>query len=107
MRFSLGLFQFCKSFSHVLAHGSAIVPEEFVLHEAHALAFDSMRNDAVWPAGLVRNLCYSLFDCRQIMAIYFAHSPSESTPLVGQRIQIDHFFDRAEALYLVVVDDDD
>src|SRR5258708_63744 len=32
---------------------------------------------------------------------------SEGAPLVCQWIQIDHVFDRAEALNLVVVDDDD
>src|SRR5438309_586974 len=106
MRFSLGWFQFCKGFSHVLAKRSAIVPEEFMLHEAHTLAFDGMRDNATRPAGFVGQLCYSFLDGAQVMTVYLADRPSKSAPLVGQRIQIDDFFDRAKALNLVVIDDD-
>src|SRR6266568_631395 len=81
-----------------------IVPEEFVLHEAHALTLDGVRDGATRPAGLERQLRHSLFNSCQVMTVQFADRPSECAPLVGQRIQIDHIFDRAKALNLVVVD---
>src|SRR6266567_327608 len=105
MRFSLGWFQFCKGFSHVLAKRSAIVPEESVFHEAYAFAFYGMRDNATRPAGFVGQFCHSFLDGAQVMTVQLADCPSKSAPLVRQRIEIDDFFDGAKALNFVVIDD--
>src|SRR5258708_6324173 len=98
MRFSLGLLQFCEGFGHVFAEGSAIVPEELVLHKAYALALNGMSDDATRPADFVGQLRHGIFDCSQVMTVQLADCPSESAPFVRQRIQIDNFFDGAKAL---------
>ena len=41
------------------------------------------------------------------MAINLPHGPTKGAPLVGEGLQVHHFFDRAQALNLVVVHDGD
>ena len=48
-----------------------------------------------------------MFHGVDIVAIKFADGPAKGPPFVGQRIQVDYFFDRAKTLNFVVVHKDD
>src|SRR5215472_7159059 len=106
MPFSSLTVQLLQRLPHVVAHGSAIVPEEFVLHIADALALNRVRDDAARPAGFEWHLRDGLLHSAHIVAIEFANGPAEGAPFVGKGIQVDYFSDCAEALNLVVVDED-
>src|SRR5215472_10912732 len=106
MPFSLLTVQLRQRLGHVVTHGSAVMPEEFVLHVADALALNGVRDDAAWPAGFEWHLRDGLLHSAHIVAIEFADGPAEGAPFIGKRIEINHFFDRAETLYFVVVHKD-
>src|SRR5215472_5296175 len=107
MPFSLVTVQLGQGFRHIVAHGSAIVPKELVLHVADALALNRVRDDAAWAAGFEWHLRDGLLHSAHIVAIEFANGPAKGAPFVGKGIQVDYFSDCAEALNLVVVDEDD
>src|SRR5205809_775805 len=85
----------------------AIVPEELVFHEAHALALDRMRDHTTRPAFDQRNGGERLEDFVDVMAVDLAHRPSESFPFQGERLEVEYLLHGPKALNLVVVDNRD
>src|ERR1044072_6820807 len=89
----------------VLAARRAVVVEQLVLHVGDTLALHRVGDDAARPADLERHRAERRLDRAEVVPVDFAPPPAQAAPLVGQRLEVDHLFDAAEALDLVVVDD--
>src|SRR6266542_6085533 len=83
------------------------MPEQGVLHKAHALAFHGVGNHAGWLSWLQRNCREHFSNVVRRVAINLSHCPAESLPLRGEGLQLDDLFHSAQTLDLVVVHDGD
>src|SRR5262245_24976417 len=107
MRFSTLRLQFAQRSLIFLSLRGAIMPEQFVLHEANALSFDRVRDHARRATCLERNSRECSFYLVKVVAVNLSRGPAERTPFRGERFQVHNFLDGTEALDLVVVDNSD
>src|SRR2546422_2535478 len=79
----------------------------FRSHEADPFAFYSMGNDARRSSRSSRDILQGLSDLHKIVTINLPHCPAKRSPLIREWFQLENFLHSTEALYFVVINDND
>src|SRR5271170_1709645 len=104
-RFSFECSQLRKRRTQFLVVRRPVVPQELVLHEVHAFAFDRVGDDARGLSSLQRHAAERSPDLVKIVPVDFTHRPAEGFPFLREWLQIEDLLHGSQALNLVVIND--